>query len=403
MCSRGCAALLLFALAGCGQHASPLAGAPTALRTTPGNASAELAFAPPRHSGQSAVSTYIARCNAGGETRSGRASESPVRVESLSNGVAYDCTVSASNSAGSGAASDVVRVVPLPPRANSLAGVYRQARWAVEMSPTYPDECSLTLWPTARPGHAVDAYYLQPSTVSAAGGATLAPVSGMKLAPSPYGGGGALAPMSFNICPSLATHSTATGPGVIGMLISGAPLYRANEIPGHRATALTDNVARAFTDPAGSARTARFIDDCTGHPTPADAGNSYHYHGLSKCVTALVDREEGPSHLIGVALDGFPIYGDRDLQGRKVDPRTLDACNGITSPTPEFGNGIYHYVLPGGVTQANASMRCLSGEVSQQQLAAAQASAFCYSPQLAAGAAPAADGMRMATPGRPRT
>ena len=405
MSSSHCALLLLlplFALLGCAQDAGgPLAGAPTAVRATPGNASAAIAFVAPQHSGQSAVSTYIARCSARGATLSGRASASPVRVDGLSNGVAYDCTVGASNSAGTGAPSTVVRVTPQAQRLNTLSHSYRNAPWSPEMSPNYPDECSMTLWPSAHPSHAVNAFYLQPSSAPGADRAALAPASGMKLAPTAYSGNGALAPMSFNTCPSLAAHSTATGSGVIGMLITGAPLYRANEIPGHRATVLTDNVALDFRDARGSIRTAHFIDDCNGHPTPESAGSSYHYHGLSKCVTALVDREGGPSHLIGVALDGFPIYGDRDMQGRSIDPRRLDACNGITSPTPEFSQGVYHYVLPGGVKQANASMRCLSGEVSQQQIAAAQAGAFCYAPQLAAGAGPAVDAMKMAAPARP--
>ena len=46
----------------------------------------------------------------------------------------------------------------------------------------------------------------------------------------------------------------------------------------------------------------------------------------------------------------------------------LDACNGITSPTPEFPNGIYHDVLPIGVTGSRSSINCYAGTVSQAQL-----------------------------------
>jgi len=50
----------------------------------------------------------------------------------------------------------------------------------------------------------------------------------------------------------------------------------------------------------------------------------------------------------------------------------LDACNGITSPTPEFPNGAYHYVLPIGVTSKYASINCYSGTVSETTMAAAR-------------------------------
>lgn len=96
---------------------------------------------------------------------------------------------------------------------------------------------------------------------------------------------------------------------------------------------------------------------------------------------ALVDNERGPSHLIGVALDGFPIYGDKDMNGHARTASSLDACNGTTSPTSEFPQGMYHYVLPSGVKEHNASMRCYSGAVSRAELAKADAIGFCYAPR----------------------
>lgn len=65
-----------------------------------------------------------------------------------------------------------------------------------------------------------------------------------------------------------------------------------------------------------------------------------------------------------MALDGFPIYGDRALNGSKISVDQLDACNGITSATPEFPQGIYHYVLP-DIKDANSSIRCFTGKVSK--------------------------------------
>jgi hypothetical protein len=103
-----------------------------------------------------------------------------------------------------------------------------------------------------------------------------------------------------------------------------------------------------------------FLDQCDSHSN----GNTWHAHGNPNCVTAQVDSATGPSHLIGIALDGFPIYGGRDIDGNIVSVAQLDACNGIASPTPEFPSGAYHYVLPIGVTTKYASINCFSGTVS---------------------------------------
>ena len=353
--------------------------APGVTAASPGNASATLAFQAPVYAGQSAISTYVATCTGAGETWSARGEASPLTVPGLANGHTYACTVSASNAAGMGAPSGAVKVTPRPDPARSLAAVYRQAAWGKDVAITFPDACTMTIWPSARPSHPVDAYYLTTTVVSPA---RFTRLSAMPLAVTPLSGPGAQAPMQINICPSLAAAATAVNAGGIGVMISGSVLFGAAEIAGHRATTLQDNVAHTFLSPEGETVTAQFIDHCNGHPTPADAGNSYHYHGLSDCVTSLVDDSHGgPSHLIGVALDGFPIYGDRDIHGQPVPPQRLDACNGITSPTPEFPQGVYHYVLPSGVKAHNASMRCYSGHISRQTLATADASGFCYAPR----------------------
>ena len=91
-----------------------------------------------------------------------------------------------------------------------------------------------------------------------------------------------------------------------------------------------------------------------------------------------MDTSGGPSHLIGIAADGFPIYGGRDINGKVISVSQLDACNGITSPTPEFPNGVYHYVLPEGVTDKQSSLNCYAGTVgSAMALAIAQSTSIC--------------------------
>ena len=155
--------------------------------------------------------------------------------------------------------------------------------------------------------------------------------------------------------PRRAAKTTSTSLGAIGVMISGAVLF--NPYEGDGSTVAT---ASNFTVKGSDGSDVAFLDDCNGHPTPMGV---YHYHALPTCVTAKIDKPKGPSHLLGIAFDGYPIYGDRDLRGRKVRARRLDRCNGLTSATPEFPRGIYHYVLLDTAT-SRSSIRCLRGKVS---------------------------------------
>jgi hypothetical protein len=128
--------------------------------------------------------------------------------------------------------------------------------------------------------------------------------------------------------------------------------------------AVADNASYTFTDGSGNSQTAYFLDQCDSHSN----GMTWHAHGDPSCI----DTASGPSHIIGIALDGFPIYGGRDINGAVINVSQLDACNGITSATPEFPTGAYHYVLPIGVANKYSSLNCFSGTVSEETMAAAR-------------------------------
>jgi hypothetical protein len=97
-------------------------------------------------------------------------------------------------------------------------------------------------------------------------------------------------------------------------------------------------------------------------------GYTWHLHGVPLFVTSAGSLGT-PSHIIGIAFDGYPVYGGYDNTGAAVSVSQLDACNGITSATPEFPNGAYHYVLPVGVTTKYSSLNCYTGTVSQTLMA----------------------------------
>ena len=142
---------------------------------------------------------------------------------------------------------------------------------------------------------------------------------------------------TLTLNPTKAASVTSTSLGPIGILANGAVIYNPYEGDG-KTVAVTGNVY--LTDSSGVKW--GFLDVCNGHP---GMGGMYHYHGMPPCVTSVIDKVGGPSHILGLAFDGFLIYGNKDINGKLISSSQLDACNGITSATPEFPAGIYHYVL----------------------------------------------------------
>ena len=122
-------------------------------------------------------------------------------------------------------------------------------------------------------------------------------------------------------------------------------------------------------------------DSSHAHVQPDGA---YHYHGIPTALVYALTGGEPKMVIVGWAADGFPIYNTAGHADPK-DPTSalktlkssyrirkgqrpsgpggaydgkfvadyeyvagsgdLDECNGVTSATPEYPNGIYHYVL----------------------------------------------------------
>jgi hypothetical protein len=222
---------------------------------------------------------------------------------------------------------------------------YKQAKWGANVTVTYGD-CTLEYKSNGLPNHSRNAQYALPKAGVMVPNASTAYAGADPTVAQSYD-------VKLNTCPTVQSTTTKTSLGGIGYMISGADLF--NPYEGDAATvALANN----FSVQNSSGAAVWFVDDCNGHPTPF---GQYHYHGLPACVTAQVDTATGPSHLIGIALDGFPIYGNRDADGNEVTAQQLDECNGLTSKTPEFPNGVYHYVLL-NTQAATSSLRCYRGK-----------------------------------------
>lgn len=240
------------------------------------------------------------------------------------------------------------------PKVVATSSAIKAAQWNPTVKFTY-SKSSVLMQPTGIPNHSRDAYYAVPKAGVVVPDASTAMVMKDPTKVQNY-------KFTIPTSPKYTSKVTSTSLGSIGVMISGAVLYNPFEGDG-KTVAMASNFT--ITDSGGI--TASFVDKCAGHPTPGQG--AYHYHGLPNCVTAKVDKATKPSHIIGFALDGFPIYGDRDIKGKQLTAKNLDQCNGIYSATPEFPKGIYHYVLL-PTADVRSSIACFHGEVDSSQIQA---------------------------------
>ena len=92
------------------------------------------------------------------------------------------------------------------------------------------------------------------------------------------------------------------------------------------------------------------FDDCGAHVNPHEG---YHYHGVTDCGTRLPAEEEGHATLVGIALDGYDMYDQRNAAGD--EPGDLDTCRGHDDDALGYH---YHVGAPG----ENRILPCHTGE-----------------------------------------
>ena len=148
--------------------------------------------------------------------------------------------------------------------------------------------------------------------------------------------------------PVYSEQATPVTGGAIGVALSGGVFYSPFE--GGHDSAVYANEDNFVVD------TIPFIDGCGGHPN--ERGIQYHYHGVPYCISDALDRDGQHSYMVGVMLDGFPVYGPQDSDGEA--PTHLDECSGHVGATPEFPDGIYHYHT---LETRPYSIKCYHGEV----------------------------------------
>jgi hypothetical protein len=150
-------------------------GAPVIAAAIPGDSLAVIVFSPPASNGGAPVTSYAATCNPGAIAAS--RSASPITVGGLSNGITYSCSVTATNSAGTGVASATASVTPSAAAPLALAQVQSRkthgaaGTFDLPIDATQPIAGAVTVEPRAiGPGHKVVLQFNAP--VAAAGTVT---------------------------------------------------------------------------------------------------------------------------------------------------------------------------------------------------------------------------------------
>jgi hypothetical protein len=387
------ALLATLAMTACGgSDDDTVPGAPTIGEATAGDASASIAFTAPSSSGSSEITAYTATCTDGTTDQSGDGTASPITVSGLTNDTAYSCSVTATNSAGTGAASDSVSVTPTA-ASSGTAGVecsYSSSGYNASDSIMADYNSSWTCDGTSRvlssngiPDHTADAFpndgnpnTISEQTISAT--YTLAPVK-------------------------TDTATTLGGPrGDIGFILNGIKIDAGTagtcDDTGTDCDKENGGTGMWSIEALGQDSFDFGLDENNAHVQPTGA---YHYHGMPEGFITLRGGSSNTMTLIGWAADGFPIYarygystatdagsalkvmtGSYQTVTTVPDNRPpvetyplgtfvqdweyvagagdLDECNGRTGVTPEFPNGIYHYYA---TDTYPFLQRCVKGEV----------------------------------------
>ncbi|WP_282042844.1 YHYH protein [Winogradskyella flava] len=134
-------------------------------------------------------------------------------------------------------------------------------------------------------------------------------------------GGNRFYSLTVPSAPELASSSTATGLGAIGIAVSGVPIFNDQEGPGE---AIEAQIVETF-DYAGA------------HNGPS----GYHYHVESFDVPENTVLSHDDEKLIGIMSDGFLLYGRREADGSY--PTDLDASGGHFGTTQHGDEEFYHY------------------------------------------------------------
>ncbi len=128
--------------------------------------------------------------------------------------------------------------------------------------------------------------------------------------------------LTVSTSPEIASTTSSTGLGAIGIAVTGVPIFNDEEGP---TGSVSEQVASGF-DYAGA------------HMGPT----GYHYHMEAQDVEANTVLSYDDEKLVGILSDGFLIYG-RKCNASDDYPTDLDGSGGHSSTTQHSDEAFYHY------------------------------------------------------------
>ena len=136
--------------------------------------------------------------------------------------------------------------------------------------------------------------------------------------------------MTVTSSPEEANSSPEAGLGIVGIAVDGTVIFNDEAAPGDK---LQDELDT--------------FDVNDGHPTSSGV---YHYHSEPGQITSNDDV------LVGIAIDGFPIFGRKDQDGNKVVAKgnnwhTKNDTDLFSDHTPH-----YHIVYNNSKTQSDGDI-----------------------------------------------
>jgi len=141
--------------------------------------------------------------------------------------------------------------------------------------------------------------------------------------------------------PSATSSNESTGYDAIGVTVNGIVFFNQNAAPG-------DDILEELNT----------FDQYEGHPQQQGV---YHHHTEPVYLTETL----GDDALMGILLDGFPVYGPVE-NGVRLTNADLDEFHGHTGATAEFPDGIYHYHITDELPWINGGeYKGTAGTVSQ--------------------------------------
>jgi len=166
--------------------------------------------------------------------------------------------------------------------------------------------------------------------------------------------------LAYPVMQSSKTTDTSCSAGAIGVAVNGVSIY---------GPAVSFSPCSALDLSDSSAEWTSF-DMCSGH---SQATGVYHYHFPPSCLLSALNSkvstssasaiQSGHSPQVGWAVDGFPIYGPKGVNGVQMQscsisstnsPHCTDSCGGLEYEIPTLDNFKYRYYMQGNTSDMSS-------------------------------------------------